>query len=341
MHVVQNPLPPQALSIGTPELSAIFKIESPVAASTTFVVPATWNVIFGMRIIGSGLPYHCGRSRRIVHCPLHIVHNPPVMPSLLSIAGLHVSAEDQSVIRGVDLDVAAGEVHAVMGPNGSGKSTLVNALAGHPAYAITDGTATFDGTDLLAMSADERARAGLFLAFQYPRAVAGVPLRGLLLAALNARREARGESRMSPLQFAKALDAEMDALQMDRAFGERAVNVGFSGGEKKKAEILQLLTLSPRLALLDETDSGLDVDALRVVAAGVRRQRERNPSFAAVIVTHYARILEYLQPDHVHVMIRGRIVESGDAALAQRIESEGYAKYGVSDGGGIRLGLGD
>ncbi|TSC80500.1 MAG: Fe-S cluster assembly ATP-binding protein [Candidatus Peregrinibacteria bacterium Gr01-1014_25] len=252
---------------------------------------------------------------------------------LLSITNLHVSVDGTAIVRGVDLAVRAGEVHAIMGPNGSGKSTLVHALAGHPAYEVQSAECRVQlrGKNLLALQPHERAQAGLFLAFQYPREIAGVTLRSFLLAALNAQRQARGESRITPVRFQSLLVAELAALHMDPAFADRSVNKGFSGGEKKKAEILQLLVLQPALALLDETDSGLDVDALKIVAAGVQRQRERDPNFAAIVVTHYARILEHLRPDRVHVMVRGAIVESGGPALAHRLEREGYARYGVRD----------
>ncbi len=257
------------------------------------------------------------------------------MALTLDIADLQVAAADRAIVRGVTLAVRPGEIHAIMGPNGSGKSTLVNALAGHPSYAVTGGTARLLGEDLLAKAAHERAQTGLFLAFQYPREIAGVSLRGFLLAASNAQRQARGEPRISPMQFERVLKDEMTALAMDPAFAERGVHQGFSGGEKKKLEILQLLVLRPALALLDETDSGLDVDALAIVAEGVRREHERNPSFAAIVVTHYARILEHLKPDHVHVMVRGKIAESGGPELAHRLEREGYARY--NDGASIRL----
>jgi len=213
-----------------------------------------------------------------------------------------------------------------MGPNGSGKSTLVNALMGHPRYTVTAGEVTFRGEDLLAMEPHERAHAGLFLAFQYPREIAGVTLRSFLFAAYKAQMAARGEksaATISPIKFQALLKEKMVALKMDDAFAERFVNAGFSGGEKKKAEVLQLHTLNPRLALLDETDSGLDIDALRTVAEGVNALR--SPQFGALIVTHYARILDYITPDRVHVMVAGRIVESGGADLANRLEAEGYA----------------
>lgn len=249
------------------------------------------------------------------------------MQSVLAINGLQVAAGDRTIVRGVNLAVGAGELHAIMGPNGSGKSTLVSALAGHPSYQVTGGAVEFLGEDLLAKEAHERAQAGLFLAFQYPREIAGVSLRSFLLAACNAQRQARGEGRLSPLEFDRVLREEMQALAMDEAFAERGVHQGFSGGEKKKIEILQLLVLRPKLALLDETDSGLDVDALKIVAEGVRRARERNPQFSAIVVTHYARILEHLRPDHVHVMVRGVIAESGGPEFAHQLEREGYARF--------------
>lgn len=245
---------------------------------------------------------------------------------LLSVRNLHVSVEGKEIVRGVDLDISEGEVHAIMGPNGSGKSTFVNALMGHPRYVVTSGSVTFRSRDLLAMKPHERAQAGLFLAFQYPKEIAGVSLRSFLLAAYNAQTVPRaGEKKISPMKFKKLLEEALRSLKIDPTFAERPVNKGFSGGEKKKAEILQLSVLRPTVALLDETDSGLDVDALKVVAEGVNALR--SPTFAAVIVTHYARILEHITPDYVHVMVSGRIVESGGAKLAQRLEREGYKKY--------------
>lgn len=202
---------------------------------------------------------------------------------------------------------------------------------GHPAYSVTDGSAKFDGEELLEKTPDERARLGLFLAFQYPKEIAGVPLRSFLLAAVEAQRSARDpkHKKLSPIRFQETLTTAMRELKMDPAFADRPVNKGFSGGEKKKAEILQMKLLQPRLALLDETDSGLDVDALKIVAEGVNALR--GPNFSAIIVTHYARLLEYIVPDHVHVMVKGKLVESGGPELAHRLEKEGYAKYGVRE----------
>ena len=242
-----------------------------------------------------------------------------------------VSVGTSPIVQGVDLTVNRGEIHAIMGPNGSGKSTLVSTLMGHPAYTVGGGSVQFEGEDLLAMSTDERARAGIFLAFQYPKEIAGVPLRSFLLAAYEAQMATREKDhrKTSPVKFQKVLTETMAGLHMDPTFAERAVNKGFSGGEKKKAEVLQMKILKPLLALLDETDSGLDVDALKTVAEGVRGMR--GPDFSAIIVTHYARLLEYIVPDKVHVMIRGRLVESGGPELAHRLEKEGYARYGICE----------
>ncbi|MBI2117442.1 Fe-S cluster assembly ATPase SufC, partial [Candidatus Peregrinibacteria bacterium] len=242
---------------------------------------------------------------------------------LLFIKDLHVAVEEKEIIRGVSLTIGEGEIHAIMGPNGSGKSTLVHALMGHPRFAVTAGTVLFEGRDLLAMSPDERARAGLFLAFQYPREIAGVPLRGFLYAAHKQQAMAHGMRKKSLLAFQDLLLKEADALRLPPAFLDRPVNVGFSGGEKKKCEILQLCILRPILALLDETDSGLDIDALRIVANGVNALRTTNyrfgpssrpsgkpqttNSFSALLVTHYARLLKEVVPDVVHVMVGGKI----------------------------------
>ncbi len=248
--------------------------------------------------------------------------------SLLDIRDLRVSIDKTPIVKELSLSVKSGEVHAIMGPNGSGKSTLVSALMGHPKYQIDKGSVLFAGKNILKIPADERARLGMFLAFQYPKELAGVSLRSFLFAACDAQRQIRDPAyrKMSPVKFKVQLEEEMKKLHMDPAFAERSVNQGFSGGEKKKAEILQMRLLKPHLALLDETDSGLDVDALKIVAEGVESMR--GPDFSAVIVTHYARILEYIVPDRVHVMIEGNIVESGGQELALKLEKEGYGKYG-------------
>ncbi len=259
--------------------------------------------------------------------------------SLLSVTGLRLSVADKEVVTGLDLRVGSGEIHAIMGPNGSGKSSFVNTLMGHPAYTVLGGSVEFDGKNVVEMDASERARAGLFLAFQYPKEIAGVTLRSFLFAAYNAQMEARDPEKVirSPIKFKKFLEEQMKALSMDPAFGERFLNQGFSGGEKKKAEVLQLSMLQPRLALLDETDSGLDIDALKIVAEGVNRMR--SPNFSAIIVTHYARLLEYITPDYVHVMVKGKIIQSGGMELARKLEEKGYAEYGVKEEGAIELDL--
>lgn len=244
---------------------------------------------------------------------------------LLGIKDLHIAVEGKEIVRGIHLTIGKGEIHAIMGPNGSGKSTLANALMGHPRYQITQGTVQFSGQDLLGMSPDERARAGLFLAFQYPREIAGVPLRSFLYAAHKQQAAARGSRRKSLLAFQDFLKEEADSLALPQVFLDRPLNVGFSGGEKKKCEILQLRILRPLLALLDETDSGLDIDALRIVASGVNALR--GPTFSALLVTHYARLLKEVVPDKVHVMVGGRIVESGGPELAERLEKEGYERW--------------
>ena len=247
--------------------------------------------------------------------------------ALLRLHDLHISVEGKEVVRGVDLAVGPGEIHAIMGPNGSGKSTLVNTLMGHPKYTVMSGKAAFGGQDILKLDAAARAGLGLFLAFQYPKEIAGVTLRSFLFAAHKAQAEMRPELSkiLSPIKFKKHLEEQMKSLHMDSAFAERFLNKGFSGGEKKKAEVLQMSVLRPRLALLDETDSGLDIDALKVVADGINALRSQN--FSAVIVTHYARLLDYVTPDHVHVMVNGMIVESGGMAVARQLEKDGYAKY--------------
>ncbi len=239
--------------------------------------------------------------------------------SVLEITDLHVSVADTEILCGVDLTIRAGETHALMGPNGSGKSTLAYAIAGHPKYTVTGGSVTLDGVDVLAMAVDERARAGLFLAMQYPVEVPGVSVSNFLRTAATA---IRGEAPKLRL-WVKELKAAMSALEMDPVFAERNVNEGFSGGEKKRHEILQLELLQPKIAVLDETDSGLDVDALRVVSQGVNRLREKG-EMGTLLITHYTRILRYIQPDFVHVMFDGRIVQQGGPELAQILEDKGY-----------------
>jgi Fe-S cluster assembly ATP-binding protein len=245
---------------------------------------------------------------------------------------LHVALEDGTeIVKGVDLNVGPDEVHAVMGPNGSGKSTLAYALMGHPAYEITEGELLLDGENVLEMEADERAQRGLFLAFQYPHAVPGVTVTSFLRSAINAIRKARngGEENPVPIpEFRKELLDQMDRLKVSRELASRYLNDGFSGGEKKRVEILQMAMLKPRIAILDETDSGLDIDALKVVAGGVKELV--GPEMGALVITHYQRILDYITPDFVHVFIDGRIVEEGGPELAHKLEAEGYERYGVA-----------
>jgi Fe-S cluster assembly ATP-binding protein len=243
---------------------------------------------------------------------------------MLEIKNLHARLSDgREILKGIDLSVKEGEVHAIMGPNGSGKSTLAGVLAGRPGYEITEGSVLYQGQDLLALSADERARAGLFLAFQYPVEIPGVNNMYFLRAALNSVRRSRGEPELDAGQFLKAVRAKLKLLDIGEDLLQRAVNVGFSGGEKKRNEIFQMAMLEPNLAILDETDSGLDIDALRVVADGVNRLRA--PTRAAVMITHYQRLLDYVVPDAVHVLSHGRIVRSGDKSLATELECRGYA----------------
>jgi Fe-S cluster assembly ATP-binding protein len=237
---------------------------------------------------------------------------------MLKIENLHVEIDGNEIVKGLDLEVSKGEIHAIMGPNGSGKSTLANVLMGHPRYEVTDGSVTFEGEDVLELEPDERARMGMFLAFQYPSEVPGVSVANFLRTAVNAVRE----EELSPMEMYKLLQEKMAVMQMDPKFAERYLNEGFSGGEKKRNEILQMLMLEPRLAIMDETDSGLDIDALQVVARGVNELR--GPEFSAVIITHYQRILRYIQPDRVHVMLDGRLVTSGGRELADELEDKGY-----------------
>ena len=243
---------------------------------------------------------------------------------MLEINNLHARiADGREILRGIDLSVAAGEVHAMMGPNGSGKSTLAGVLAGRDGYEVTEGNVTYEGRDLLALSPDERAREGVFLAFQYPDEIPGVNNIYYLRAALNAVRRARGEAELDAGQFLKAVRAKLKLLEIDDDLLQRGVNVGFSGGEKKRNEIFQMAMLEPKLAILDETDSGLDIDALRLVANGINKLRA--PDRAMLVITHYQRLLDYVVPDRVHVLSEGRIVMSGDKSLAAELEKRGYA----------------
>ncbi len=255
---------------------------------------------------------------------------------LLELKNLHVALEDGTeIVKGVDLVVDTNEVHAIMGPNGSGKSTLSYAIAGHPAYEITEGQVLLDGKDISEAGADERARAGLFLAFQYPQAIPGVRVTDFLRTAINAIRKAKAGGVDDPIpvrEFRDELFAQMDRLKVSRELASRYLNDGFSGGEKKRVEILQMAMLKPRMAVLDETDSGLDIDALKVVAGGVKELV--SPEMGALVITHYKRILNYIEPDHVHVFVDGRIVESGGPELADTLEESGYERWGVANGNG-------
>jgi Fe-S cluster assembly ATP-binding protein len=241
---------------------------------------------------------------------------------LLQIKDLKVTVEGKDILKGVTLDVKSGEVHAIMGPNGAGKSTLARALAGHPAYEVTGGTVTLDGQDVLAMSPEDRARDGMFMAFQYPVEIAGINNAYFLKAALNALRKHRGEQELDAVEFMQLIREKAKLLEMNQDMLHRSVNEGFSGGEKKRNEIFQMAVLEPRLAILDETDSGLDIDALRTVSHGVNALR--NKDRAMIVVTHYQRLLEYIVPDFVHVLANGRIVRSGGKDLALELEAKGY-----------------
>ncbi|MBK9549795.1 MAG: Fe-S cluster assembly ATPase SufC [Gemmatimonadetes bacterium] len=241
---------------------------------------------------------------------------------MLQISNLHASVDEKEILKGISLTVNAGEVHAIMGPNGSGKSTLAQVLSGHPAYDVTSGTATLEGEDLLDMEAEERAWAGVFLAFQYPVEIPGVTNAYFLRMAYNEVRKARGLDELDPMDFLDLLEEKLKVVEWGPEIMERAVNFGFSGGEKKRNEILQMAVLEPKLAILDETDSGLDIDALRIVAEGVNKLR--SPERAIVLVTHYQRLLDYIVPDFVHVLAGGKIVKSGGKELAHELEAKGY-----------------
>jgi Fe-S cluster assembly ATP-binding protein len=244
---------------------------------------------------------------------------------LIEIKNLHVSVQGKEILKGIDLNMNGGEVHAIMGPNGTGKSTLSYVLAGREGYEITEGSVLFDGVDLLKMEADERARAGLFLAFQYPMEIPGVATATFLKTALNAKRRAQGQDEIDAMEFLNLIKAKTAELEIPYEMIKRPLNVGFSGGEKKRAEVLQMSLLEPRVAILDETDSGLDIDALKVVSRGVNSLRSEARAF--LIITHYQRLLTYIVPDFVHVLVGGRIVESGDKSLAELLEAEGYARF--------------
>jgi Fe-S cluster assembly ATP-binding protein len=244
---------------------------------------------------------------------------------LLEIKNLHARVDDKAILDGLELTVNAGEVHAVMGPNGSGKSTLAYVLSGREGYDVTEGEVIFEGKDLLAMAPEERARAGVFLAFQYPIEIPGVSTSVFLKSAVNAQRRERGESEFDAMEFLKRAKEKLSALQMDPKFLSRAINVGFSGGEKKRSEIFQMAMLEPKLAILDETDSGLDIDALKIVSEGINALKR--PDNAALMITHYQRLLDYVVPDKVHVLAHGRIVKTGGKELALELEEKGYAAF--------------
>ena len=241
---------------------------------------------------------------------------------MLSVKNLHASVDGKEILRGIDLEVKAGEVHAIMGPNGSGKSTLASVLAGNEKFTVTEGSATFMGRDLLDMSIEDRARLGLFLGFQYPVEIPGVTMAGFMKLAVNEQRRFRGEEPLSAAEFLRLMREKSAVVELPSKLTSRAVTEGFSGGEKKKNEIFQMAMLAPKLAILDETDSGLDIDALRIVATGVTKLHTAEN--ATVVITHYQRLLDYIVPDVVHVLYRGRIIHSGDKSLALRLEKEGY-----------------
>jgi Fe-S cluster assembly ATP-binding protein len=249
----------------------------------------------------------------------------------LEIRNLHAAIDGSEILRGIDLEMSRGQIHAIMGPNGSGKSTLANVLMGHPAYEVTDGQVSFEGTDVLELEPDERSRLGLFLAFQYPSAIPGVTVANFLRMAVNAhRRSPEGDENPIRIpEFRKLLQENMELLKIDRSMSSRYLNDGFSGGEKKRMEMLQMAVLEPRLAILDETDSGLDIDALRIVSDGVNRLA--GPELGVLIITHYSRLLRYIRPDVIHVLVNGRIVRTGGPELADELERDGYAPYGVEE----------
>jgi len=251
--------------------------------------------------------------------------------STLVIKDLHVEIEGKKILKGVDITINTSEIHAIMGPNGTGKSTLASAIMGHPKYEVTQGTIELDGEDVLAMEVDERARAGLFLAMQYPSEISGVTNADFMRSAMNARREEGNE--VSLMKFIRELDSKMETLAMDQDMAQRYLNEGFSGGEKKRNEILQMMMIKPTFAVLDEIDSGLDIDALKVVSEGINQMKGEN--FGCLIITHYQRLLNYITPDHVHVMMQGRVVKSGGPELAHKLEAEGYdwikAELGIED----------
>lgn len=242
---------------------------------------------------------------------------------MLSIKNLNVAVNSQAILKGIDLEVKAGEVHAIMGPNGSGKSTLSKVLAGHPSYQVTEGEVTYLGEDLLPLSPEERARAGLFMSFQYPLEIPGVTNINFLKASVNAVRKGQNKKTMDAIEFLSYIREKCQLLDMDESFLYRSINEGFSGGEKKRNEIVQMAALEPQLAILDETDSGLDIDALRVISQGVNAMR--SPERSIILVTHYQRLLDYIQPDFIHVLLNGRIIKSGDKSLALELEEKGYS----------------
>jgi len=248
---------------------------------------------------------------------------------MIEIRNLHATVDGKPILKGVDLTIGAGEVHAIMGPNGSGKSTLSYVLAGRDGYEVTEGTVTFEGRDVLAMEPEERASAGLFLAFQYPVEIPGVANTTFLKAALNAQRKQRGQQELDAMEFLKLIRAKTRKLGMSDDMLKRAVNVGFSGGEKKRNEVLQMAVLEPRFAILDETDSGLDIDALKIVADGVNALR--GPDRSMLVITHYQRLLQYIVPDRVHVLAFGRIQRTGGKELAEELEAKGYAEFTVAE----------